>query len=177
MKNLGIFGSTGTIGTQTLDLVDQFPGQFRVVALAAGRNIQKLSEQIQKYQPEYVCSSNEGSSRELRSLFPKVKFLFGEVGLCELSKISEIEIVVMGLVGFAALKPTIAAIKAKKTIALANKESLVVAGGIVMEEVRRQGVTCIPVDSEHSALFQLLEKTPAAHVRSIVLTASGGPFF
>lgn len=176
MKRLAILGSTGTIGKQTLDLVDQFPSEFQVVVLAAGRNIVELKNQIEKYQPSSVCCIDRSAAMELKSLFPATTFFAGEEGLTECVTLPSVDIVVVGIVGFAALHPTLAAIRAKKQIALANKETLVVAGALVLEEIKKAGVTCIPVDSEHNALFQLLEKFPRKQVSTIVLTASGGPF-
>lgn len=176
-RQIAVLGSTGSIGTHTLDIVDKYPGRFRVVALGAGRNVTVLREQVKKYRPEMVAVLDPSAARELEREFPGCRVAFGETGLSECASAAGVELVVMGIAGFAALAPTLEAIRAGKTLALASKEVLVVAGSLLRKEIAANGCTCIPVDSEHNALFQLLEKTERSHVRSLVLTASGGPLF
>lgn len=175
MKGLAILGSTGTIGANTLAVVDQFPEKFRVVSLAAGRNVDVLREQVRRYRPEVVSVLDAEDARGLATEFPGTRFLWGQDGNAACIESSDVDIVVMGIVGFAALRPTLVAVRARKTVALANKESLVVGGSLLRAEIARSGATVIPVDSEHNALYQLLLDRPREDVATIVLTASGGP--
>ncbi len=178
MKNLTILGSTGSIGVSTLQIVESFPDAYRVVALTAGNNIDLLVEQVCKFRPQLVAVvSEQGAERLAKRLQGQdVEILSGVEGLIRCATHDASDMVVAAIVGAAGLVPTMAAIKAGKDIALANKETLVTAGSLVMDEVARQGVTMIPVDSEHSAVFQSLAGQRSEDVRRIILTASGGPF-
>lgn len=174
-KGIAVYGSTGTIGVNALDVARAFPDKFEVVSLVAGRNLTKLREQIREFKPRLVSVQDAAIVGELRQEFPLLEILSGDEGLSGCIDIDGIDVVVMGIVGFAALAPTMHAIRARKTIALANKESLVVAGSLLKREVAASGALCIPVDSEHNALFQLLEGRRREDIATIVLTASGGP--
>jgi len=178
VKKLGILGSTGAIGTRALEVVDAFPDRLSVLALAAGRNLELLAAQVEKYRPRLVSvATAEGAAQlqaRLGSAAPEI--LCGEAGLTAVAVFPEVELVLSAVVGSAGLTPTLAAIRAGKDVALANKESLVMAGPLLMREVRQSGRRLIPVDSEHSAIFQALEGRPAGLVRRVILSASGGPF-
>ncbi|MCL2717894.1 MAG: 1-deoxy-D-xylulose-5-phosphate reductoisomerase [Lachnospiraceae bacterium] len=178
MKKIGILGSTGSIGTQTLDIVRHNRDDLHVVALAAGSNIGLLEEQIREFHPLYAAMWNEEAARELRVKVADipVKILSGIEGLIEISTLPDIEMLVTAIVGMIGLRPTIAAIKAGKDIALANKETLVTAGHIIMPLVKKLGINLLPVDSEHSAIFQSLVAESPDTISKILLTASGGPF-
>jgi len=177
VKKIAVLGSTGSIGRNTLDIVSRFPERFEVVALAAGENIILLAEQAQKFRPRLVSCKNEALARKLAPLLPaETKLLHGKEGAIACATHPEAEIVVSALVGAIGLLPTYEAIKAGKDIALANKETLVMAGPLVMAEVARQGVKLLPVDSEHSAIFQALQAGRKEDVSCLILTASGGPF-
>jgi 1-deoxy-D-xylulose-5-phosphate reductoisomerase len=178
MKRLAVLGSTGSIGVNTLDIAGRFDNEFKVMALSAGTNIRLLKGQIERFNPKVVCVLNEALANTLKGeISPqKTKVLFGVEGLIQIASLPEIDLVVSALVGAAGLIPTISAIKAKKSIALANKESLVMAGKIIIEEAHENGVTILPVDSEHSAIFQALVGRSKDEVNRIILTASGGPF-
>jgi 1-deoxy-D-xylulose-5-phosphate reductoisomerase len=176
MKAIVILGSTGSIGTNTLDIVERFPAEFRVVGLTAGNNDEMLEEQIRRFKPRVVALSNESAAARLRQRCPDlpVEILAGQEGLVRVASIPEAELVVSAIVGGAGLVPTLAAIRSKKHIALANKEPMVMAGKLMQEEARRHGVRIFPVDSEHSAIFQSLEGHRIKDVRRLILTASGG---
>lgn len=178
MKNIVILGSTGSIGKSTLDVISGFPDKFRVIGLTAGKNISLLMEQVNKFQPDVVAISDKKAYEELRGRlknnYPEI--LYGTKGIISVAEIPDANMVISAIVGSAGLLPTIAAIRAGKTVALANKETLVVAGNIVMSDVRRYGATILPVDSEHSAIFQCISGYKSHSVRKIILTASGGPF-
>jgi 1-deoxy-D-xylulose-5-phosphate reductoisomerase len=174
-RRVSILGSTGTIGTNALRIVDQFPSQFEVIALTAGKNGDLIREQIRKYWPKFVSVQEEDLAESLLKEFPGIEVASGDTGLSLAASHDEAQVVVMGIVGFAALAPTISAIRAGKDIALANKESLVVAGSLVKEELSRSKSRCIPVDSEHNALYQLLAGRDRKEIATVVLTASGGP--
>ncbi len=176
MKRLSILGSTGSIGRNTLKVVAEHPEGFRVISLAARRNIELLEEQINTFRPEVVAVFDESAAEELRRKNPPVEVLSGERGLVDVATIEDVDIVVSAIVGSAGLIPTLSAVKAGKGIALANKEALVMAGQLIMSEARKKGTMIIPVDSEHSGLFQCLEKRNMADVKRVILTASGGPF-
>jgi len=178
MKQLAILGSTGSIGVNTLDIVRQFPDRFKVTSLSAGRNIQLLKQQILQFQPKRVSVLNKEFSETLRrelSTEP-VEIVHGVEGLIQVATHPEVDQVVSALVGAVGLIPTLSAIKTGKQIALANKESLVMAGKIVIEEARRNHTQMLPIDSEHSAIFQALTGHRREDVHRIILTASGGPF-
>ena len=179
MKNISILGSTGSIGTQTLDIV-RANDDLNVVAIAAGSNIKKLEEQIREFHPELVCVFNEDAALKLKDAVKdtSVKLVAGMDGLIEAAVYEKAEIVVTAFVGMIGIRPTLEAIKAGKDIALANKETLVTAGHIVMSMAKEYGVKILPVDSEHSAIFQCLQDQHSAKtLEKILLTASGGPFF
>ena len=176
MKRISLLGSTGSIGVQTLAVVEAFPERLEVVALAAGHNISKLAEQVRRFRPARVSVADEAGAEELRNRIgpSNVQIGVGEEGL-EAVATQPAELVVAGLVGAVGLRPTLAAIRAGRDIALANKEVMVMAGALVLREIRAQGVRLLPVDSEHSAIFQALEGQRPEDVERLVLTASGGP--
>ncbi len=176
MKNIAILGSTGSVGTSTLDVVAAHPERFRIVALAAGHNLDVLRAQIKIHQPDVVGVARSEDARTLAGEFGATRFVSGGEGLEEIACCDEAEMVVAALVGSVGLAPTLAAVRAGKDIALANKETLVVAGNLVMDEVRRAGVELLPVDSEHNAIHQALRVGPEGSAVKLVLTASGGPF-
>ncbi len=177
MKKISVLGSTGSIGTQTLDVVRNNK-DLKVVALAAGKNVKLMEQQIREFMPEYVCMADEESINELKVLTKdlSLNYGYGMQGLIEAATINEAEIVVTAVVGMMGIVPTIEAIKAKKNIALANKETLVTAGHIIMKLAKEKGVKILPVDSEHSAIFQCLNGENKKEIHKILLTASGGPF-
>lgn len=179
MKTISLLGSTGSIGVNVLNVVRQFPELYRVAGLAAGRNIKLLCQQVLEFQPELVSVLNRKLADELASALPdpnNIKIVWGEAGNSEVAAIPAADITVSAIVGAAGLVPTLAAIKAGKDIGLANKETLVMAGKLVMEQATANGVHLIPIDSEHSAIFQALEAGRRQDVAKIILTASGGPF-
>jgi 1-deoxy-D-xylulose-5-phosphate reductoisomerase len=177
MKRLAVLGSTGSIGEQTLAVVEAFPERFRVTALGAGRNVEKLAAQVRRFRPELVAVADAEAARALRGRLPGERLEIG-VGAAGLEAVAQApaELVVSGLVGAVGLAPTLAALEAGRDVALANKEVLVMAGALVVREVRRRGVALLPVDSEHSAIFQALAGQRREDVARLVLTASGGPF-
>lgn len=179
MKRITILGSTGSIGTQTLDVVRKNKDKFEVVAISANSSVDLLLEQILEFNPKYVAVYNEESANKLKNMIPNnidIEVLSSMEGLVKICQLKEVDIVLTAVVGMIGLVPTMAAIKAKKTIALANKETLVTAGEIVMEEAKKNNVDILPVDSEHSAIFQCLNGERKKDVEKIILTASGGPF-
>jgi len=176
LKNLSILGSTGSIGRNTLEVVSNNPDRFRVSALAARNNIELLESQINIFRPEIVAVYDDAAAEELRKKGLPVEIVSGEEGLIAVATYDKSNMVVSSIVGSPGLVPTFEAIKAGKDIALATKEALVMAGKIVMEEASRQGVKILPVDSEHSAVFQCLHGRKMGEVRKVILTASGGPF-
>ena len=177
MKRLTVLGSTGSVGEQTLAVAETFPNRYRVVAMAAGRNVEKFAEQIRRFHPEIVSVAEPEGAAELRALLGAFEVVIG-VGADGLEAVAvhDAELVVAGLVGAVGLRPTLAAIRAGRDIALANKEVMVMAGALVLREVKAHGVTLLPVDSEHSAIFQALAGEPHENVSRLILTASGGPF-
>jgi len=177
MKRISILGSTGSIGTQTLDIV-RANNDLEVVAIAASTSIEALEKQIREFKPKLVCAYNEKAARELkvRVADTDVKVVSGMDGLIECAVISEADIVVTAFVGMIGIRPTLEAIKSGKDIALANKETLVTAGHIVMKMAEEYNVKILPVDSEHSAIFQSLNGENRKEIDKILLTASGGPF-
>ena len=194
VKALSVLGSTGSIGTQTLEIVEEFPERFRVVALTAGRNLALLCKQVQRHQPEVVALADRALLSELRERLQALnlprcpELVAGNEGLCQAAAWSSADLVVTGIVGCAGLLPTLAAIEAGKDLALANKETLIAAGPVVLPALERSGSRLLPADSEHSAIFQCLQGTPWADtarlstglptpgLRRIQLTASGGAF-
>lgn len=177
MMKIAILGSTGSIGTQTLDIVRE-QGDIQVTAIAAGSNIKKLEEQMREFHPLLVCVFQEDAAKELRDRTKdlNVRVVSGMDGLLEVAVQPESEILVTAIVGMLGIRPTIAAIEAGKKIALANKETLVTAGHIIMPLAKKCGVPILPVDSEHSAIFQSLQGENGNRIAKILLTASGGPF-
>ncbi|SCP95887.1 1-deoxy-D-xylulose-5-phosphate reductoisomerase [Anaerobium acetethylicum] len=177
MKHISVLGSTGSIGTQTLDVVRNNP-ELKIAALAAGGNIKLLEQQIREFRPEKACVWAEEKALELRSAVSdlNVEILSGMDGLIEISTMESVEVLVTAIVGMIGIRPTIEAIKAGKDIALANKETLVTAGHIIMPLAKEHGVRILPVDSEHSAIFQSLKGEDPEKISRILLTASGGPF-
>ncbi len=180
MKRLAILGSTGSIGQSALAVVAEHPQEFQVVGLAAGKNVGVLAAQIREFRPAWVSVQDEAAARELRETlggFPRLEILTGREGAMAVASAPEADLVVSAMVGAVGLEPTLAAVEAGKTVALANKETLVAAGPLVMAAVAARGATLIPVDSEHSAIFQALEGQRREAVRRLWLTASGGPFW
>jgi 1-deoxy-D-xylulose-5-phosphate reductoisomerase len=176
-RTIALLGSTGSIGTMTLDVVAKHPEEFRVAALAAGRNIGLLLEQIEQFRPEIVSVADEAGRDAVRERFgSRVEVLVGEEGLISAAVHPDVDIVVTAVVGAVGLLPTMKALEAGKHIALANKETLVAAGHLVMELAKEKGCKILPVDSEHSAIFQCLHRERAVDVERIILTASGGSF-
>jgi len=178
VKKLAILGSTGSIGTQTLDVVRAYPERYEVYAICAYRSIDLLIEQARAFRPEVVCIADESLYPSLRDALADlpIKVWAGAEAIAQMVTMPSIDIVVAAMVGYAGLRPTIEAIKAGKTIALANKETLVVAGEIICDLAQRHRVAILPVDSEHSAIFQSLVGEDRSEIEKILLTASGGPF-
>ena len=179
MKRITILGSTGSIGTQTLDVVRKNKDKFQVVAISANSSIDLLLEQIMEFSPKYVAVYNKESALKLKEMIPEninIEVLSGMDGLVKICQLEEVNVVLTAVVGMIGLVPTMAAIKAKKTIALANKETLVTAGELVMRKDKKSSVEILPVDSEHSAIFQCLNGERKQDIEKIILTASGGPF-
>ena len=180
VKQIAILGSTGSIGTQTLDVVRAYPERYEVYAISAHRSVDLLVQQAREFRPEVVCIADESLYEQLKSRLTEIGFegkvWAGAEAVAEMVTMPSIDIVVAAMVGYAGLKPTIEAIKAGKTIALANKETLVVAGEIICELAQQYHTPILPVDSEHSAIFQSLVGEDRSEVEKILLTASGGPF-
>jgi 1-deoxy-D-xylulose-5-phosphate reductoisomerase len=176
MKNIVLLGSTGSIGTSTIKVVEDLPERFRLVGLGAGNNVDLLREQVTKHRPQAVSISDPQKAGELKQSLGATPVYSGHEGLLKLATLPEAHIVLIAIVGTAGLQPALAAIRAGKDIAVASKEILVMAGEIVMSEARRHGVKVLAVDSEHSAIFQCLDDKPPSSVRKLWLTASGGPF-
>lgn len=177
MKRIAILGSTGSIGTQTLDIAQHAPDKFQIEALSGGYNSQLLIEQVKKFHPKVVSVATKELADEVsKNVSSSTKVLYGEEGLMEVAASTDADLVVTALVGSQGLKPTMAAIEAGKHIGLANKETLVSAGHIVKDAIRRKGVSLLPIDSEHSAIFQCLNGENRSQIAKITLTASGGSF-
>lgn len=175
MRKIAVLGSTGSIGTSTLDVVRNLGGRIGIVGLSARRNVKLLSDQIEEFKPNAVAVEDEKDAQWLRSKY-RIDVFVGENGLKELATLADADMVVVALVGASGIVPTLAAIEAGKKVALANKESLVAAGNLICESARRRNVPIIPVDSEHSAIYQCLRGEDISKVRRIILTASGGAF-
>ena len=178
MKKISILGSTGSIGTQTLDVVRNLPGEFKICALAANSNIELFSQQIEEFQPELAVLADEDAYKKLKAekTFESTELAGGRQAFIDAAGYGDAEIVVTSMSGFAGLEPTIKAIQYGKNIALANKETLVAAGELVMNLAKKFKVKILPVDSEHGAIFQCLQGENPDALEKILLTASGGPF-
>ena len=180
MKNISILGATGSIGTQTLDVIRNSDGKINLIGITANSSVDKIKEIIGEFEPKYVAMMDENSSKIIEEFcnkeYPNIQVFNGIDGLVKIATLEEIDTVVTSVVGMIGLKPTIAAIEAKKDIALANKETLVVAGELVMNKAKENNVKILPVDSEHSAIFQSLSGYANKDINKILLTASGGPF-
>lgn len=180
MKQLALLGSTGSIGKNVLNVARAFPDRFRIAGLAAGKNVTELAAQALEFQPECVSAADEQSAAQLAALLPekhwRQRIFWGEEGAKKVATLPSAQMVISAMVGAAGLLPTLAAIEAGKDIGLANKETLVMAGRIVMQAVRERKVSLLPIDSEHSAIFQALEAGRRDDVAKLILTASGGPF-
>ncbi len=178
MKNLAIIGSTGSIGTQTLEVVDCFD-DINVVAMSANNNVQLFAKQIRKYKPDIACIMNDDKFTELKQLVCDidVKIVTGMDGLVQIAEYEKSDMLLTSVVGNVGLIPTVAAIKKGKKILLANKETLVTAGELIMPLAKKHNVDILPVDSEHSAIFQCLQGNSYSNIKKLLLTASGGPFF
>ena len=176
MKKISLLGATGSIGLQTIDIIRSNPQAFKLVALAAGKNIEKTTEIIKALEPELVSVQRESDATTLQRLFPKVTFTYGAEGLVEVATHPQTTVLVNAVLGSVGLASTLAAIKMGKTIAIANKETLVTAGHLVMKEAKKYNAPILPVDSEHSALFQAMTGENPKNISRLVITASGGSF-
>jgi len=176
MKKIAVLGSTGSIGTQTLDIIEQNPERFTVSVLSCGSNVELLEEQVTKHRPAVAVVGSEADAKELAKKYPHTEFLYGMEGLVAAAAEYDCDMVLNSLIGMMGLIPTYHAIQAGKDIALANKETLVAGGEIVMGAVREKKIRLLPVDSEHSAIFQALLGNDQKDINRIILTASGGPF-
>lgn len=178
MKRIAILGSTGSIGINTLEIVKAHPKAFSVKALAAKTNAEALYEQARAFRPEMVCLYDKSRAADLEKRLKRhrVRVVTGEEGLCEVSTFPSVDQVIVALVGAVGLRPLFAALRAHKILGVANKEPLVIAGQLLMKEAKRSGVTVLPIDSEHSGLWQCLEGREPASVKKLILTSSGGPF-
>jgi len=179
MKNIAILGSTGSIGVNALSVIQANPEKYQVTALAAGKNIRLLLEQIKRFQPLAVAVIEETAANELKAQLTnsgRPEIFFGTEGFIRLATMTEVDTIISAMAGAAGLLPTYSGIKAGRNIALANKETMVMAGSLVMAEARKHGVSILPIDSEHSAILQSLQGHPREDLRRVILTASGGPF-
>lgn len=176
MKKISLLGATGSIGIQTLEVIRNHPEKFVLVSISVGKNLQLARKIIIEFLPELVSVQEKVDADALKNEFPNLKIVYGSEGLEAVAVYHKADILLNAVLGSVGLRPTLEAIKAKKTIAIANKETLVTAGHIVMEEVRRHGVTLLPVDSEHSAIFQALQGEQPKNIERLILTASGGSF-
>lgn len=177
VKNVAILGSTGSIGLNTLDVIKRLPKHFKVVALTAYNNFKVLEGQIRKFSPKYVAVGTSGLNYLRKQFNSKIKFFDVKTDLAGIAALDEVDIVVIGISGSAALEPFLSAVRKGKTIAPANKEALVIAGDIIMAEARKHRATIIPIDSEQSAIFQCLEGRNRQEIKTVYLTASGGPLW
>lgn len=177
MKRVAIFGSTGSIGTSTLKVVEENPGLFEIVTLVAGKNIERLIEQIKQFAPKHVYIQSEEDANKIKSEFKELDIYFGDQGMEDISNLTDYDLAVSALVGVAGLSPTYNMIKNGKTVLLANKEVLVAGGKVIMDATEEYGATLLTVDSEHSAILQCLRGEEGNEIDKILLTASGGPFF
>jgi len=179
MKNISVLGSTGSIGRSSLEVIDKLSHRFKVVGLTAGRNTQLLEKQVEKFRPKIVSLERKEEAEDLRRKFrgKSIKVTFAQEGAEEVASFSENDIVISAITGIDGLRPTLAAVQEGKKVALANKESMVVAGPLIQDMIQKFGTQLIPVDSEHSGVFQCLAKEEMGNVKKVILTASGGPFF
>ncbi len=177
MKKIAIFGSTGSIGESTLQIIRENPDLFEVVTLVAGKNIKKIIEQIKEFKPKNVYIISKENAEILKDTFKNIKVFYGEAGMEEISKLTDFDISISALVGIAGLRPTYNMIKNGKTVALANKEVLVAGGELIMKTAKENNSKLLTVDSEHSAIMQCLNGEESNKIDKILLTASGGPFF
>ncbi|HJV16310.1 MAG TPA: 1-deoxy-D-xylulose-5-phosphate reductoisomerase [Bacillales bacterium] len=176
MKKISLLGATGSIGTQTLDVIKTHPTQFKLVAMSVGSNIELTRKIIIDFQPELVSVQEKQDSETLKAEFPSIKFVYGMDGIIEVAVFNKAEIVVNAVLGSVGLNPTLQAIECGKIIAIANKETLVTAGHLVMEAAKKHNVSLLPVDSEHSAIFQALRGESKKNIERLIITASGGSF-
>lgn len=176
MKRISILGSTGSIGTQCLDVISGNRDRFSVAALSCSKSIELLCRQIDEFSPAAVCVAEEADAAELSKKYSGIEFFHGDEGLRAIAAMEDCDMVVNSLMGMRGLEPTMDAIEAGKDIAFANKETLVVGGQLVMDAVKRRGVKLLPVDSEHSAVFQCIQGSAGNEIKRLILTASGGPF-
>lgn len=176
VKYISLLGATGSVGTQTLEVMKEHPNEFKLVAISVGRNISLARKIISEYKPELVSVVNKEDAESLRLEFPNIRFSYGDEGLIEAATYPKANFLLNAVIGSVGLKPTIEAIRAEKTICIANKETLVTAGHLVMSEAKKYGVSILPVDSEHSAIFQALQGENKKNIEKIILTASGGSF-
>lgn len=177
MKRIVILGSTGSIGKSALKLIEKFPENFKIIGISANENLNELNYQIKKYKPLYAALYNGQKARILEKKVKNVKVFSGIDGLCRLAALKEADIILLSVVGSIGLFPLISAIDADKKIALANKEALIIAGDIIKEKLKKSKAEILPVDSEHSAIFQVIKGNTKKEIKKIILTASGGPFF
>ena len=179
MIRISILGSTGSIGRSTLEVVSRSEGKMEVVGLSAGRNIKLLTQQVEEFRPKVVSLEREEDAQEFKQSFQmySLEVRYGQEGVQEVARLEENDIVISAITGINGLRSTMAAVQSGKRVALANKESMVVAGPLILEAARKSGAQIIPVDSEHSGVFQCLARESQNHVKKVILTASGGPFF
>jgi 1-deoxy-D-xylulose-5-phosphate reductoisomerase len=179
MENIAVLGSTGSIGRNSLEVIDKLSHRFKVVGLAAGRNTQLLEKQVEKFGPKIISLEKREEAEDFRRKFKgrSIQVTFAQEGAEEVASFSENDIVISAITGIDGLRPTLAGVQEGKKIALANKESMVVAGSLIQDRIRKFGAQLIPVDSEHSGVFQCLAKEKMENVKKVTLTASGGPFF
>ena len=176
MKNIGILGSTGSVGSQSLDVIDNHKDKFNVKFLAANSNVNSLINQTEKFKPEFICIYDKSKYKQLKDKVNTTKVLTGHEGLMELCELSNVDIILNSIVGYGGLEPTLKIIESGTDIALSNKESIVQAGHLVMNLAKLKNVNIFPVDSEHSAIWQCLVGEKKSKIKKIILTASGGPF-
>ena len=178
MKSIGLLGSTGSIGVQTLQVIDTFPGEYGIKYLTANKNVKLLAEQALKYNPDTVCIVQENFSEELEVLLKNtdITITSGRNALLELAGRNDVDLVMNGLVGASGMEPTIEAVKSGVDVALSNKESMVMAGGIINDLLKSNSCNLFPVDSEHSAIWQCLKGENNSEIKRLILTGSGGPF-
>ena len=176
MKNISILGSTGSIGTQTLEVIRKHSDSFQLIGISCGHNIELFKKQLAEFKPKFASCAEESDCVKLKAEFPEIEFAYGMDGLCQCASLDGVDIVVNSLLGMMGLRPTFAAIESGKDIAFANKETLVAGGKFLTDAVKAKGIKLLPVDSEHSAIFQCIQNCDRSAVKKILLTASGGPF-